>query len=187
MSMWKKALKIFIEVAAWVISSAVFGTVLGVISWLILPEEKFSIQGRWMGVFIFVAILLLAIIVRLVIMLAKRESIKVNNIIRTVASGSRLICLLKFSPEFSHGTLTSIYHTDADGFEILIGLGHVLIIQENKNIQVQIDYGVNPYRDLIDGLRRNDLTVLKRVTLKPNVPMCDESDLYTIGDEYGEQ
>jgi len=183
--MWKEAFKIVREDVAWVFGSAAFGTVTALIIFLIVPEDKLTIPGRWAGLFIIVGLFLVAVIVRLVIRLSKRRFSDMHDIIitKTIASKDdyEIFCLLRYNPVFSHGTITSIYYTDEEDFEILIGFGHVTYIRENKYIQVQIDAGVNPHQKLIEGLQKNDVTVLNRVTMKPHVPLLAAVDLYAIG------
>lgn len=183
--MWVKIRKILLREVAWVVSSALFGLVATLLGWLFLPGGKIEIGARWVGFSIFIAILLITIVFRLAKLLAEREVNTLPGIIgtRTIQSGNtaQVICLLRYSPLFSNGTFTSIYHTDEEGFEILIGYGHVTYIRENKHIQVEIDFGLIPHRELIEGLQRNDLTVIKRVTFKPSMPLVEGLDIFEVG------
>ena len=83
---------------------------------------------------------------------------------------NRILCLLEPSDLFSFGTLVSIYYINPEGFEILIGLGEVINIQDDKKIQVLISDYYNPNREIIEKLSMNNATILKKILIKPNIP-----------------
>lgn len=79
------------------------------------------------------------------------------------------ICLLSPSTLFSHDTLVSLY-TYQNGFEELIAIGKVLVIQDNKNIQIVIQKKITEKQEIIDGIINNNPIILKTILVKPNVP-----------------
>jgi hypothetical protein len=79
------------------------------------------------------------------------------------------VCLLEPSELFSHGIMVSFYHDDGN-FETLIGLGIVEHIREDKRIQVKIIAPATGYEEIMQQLQRSESEVLKKVTVKPNVP-----------------
>lgn len=78
-------------------------------------------------------------------------------------------CLLELSELFSHGIMVSFYHDDGN-FETLIGLGIVEHIREDKRIQVKIIAPATGYEETMERLKRSESEVIKKVTVKPNVP-----------------
>ena len=79
------------------------------------------------------------------------------------------LCLLEPSELFSHGIMVSFYHDDGN-FETLIGLGIVEHIRDDKRIQVKIVAPVTGYEEIMEQLKRSESEVIKKVTVKPNVP-----------------
>lgn len=79
------------------------------------------------------------------------------------------LCLLEPSELFSHGIMVSFYHDDGN-FETLIGLGIVEHIREDKRIQVKIIAPTTGYEGIMERLKRSEGEVLKKTTVKPNVP-----------------
>ena len=79
------------------------------------------------------------------------------------------LCLLEPSELFSHGIMVSFYHDDGS-FETLIGLGIVEHIREDKRIQVKIIAAATGYEEIMERLKSSESEVIKKVTVKPNVP-----------------
>ena len=57
-----------------------------------------------------------------------------------------VVCLLEQSELFSHGMAASFYFKGAGGFEVLIGTGRVLNVQEDRRIQVGLNLAVEGRR-----------------------------------------
>lgn len=85
-------------------------------------------------------------------------------------AGIEAICFLEPSDLFSHDSLVSFYVLEDSQFEVLIGVGHVLTLQENGLIQVALSWFVPGYETLLEQLWNNDNTLLKRLIVKPTVP-----------------
>ncbi len=83
---------------------------------------------------------------------------------------SQVLCLLAGSELFSHDTLVSFYYQGEDNFELLIGLGKVVIIQEDKRIQVLMMMRMEEHKEIVEKVAANDSSVLKRLRVKPGVP-----------------
>lgn len=81
-----------------------------------------------------------------------------------------VLCLLEPSDLFSHGHFVSIYIKDDDGFEVLIGVGSVLNIQDDARILVGMNMAAEGYEDIIKAISNNDKTQLERLRIKPNIP-----------------
>lgn len=76
--------------------------------------------------------------------------------------------LLQPSDLFSHNTLVSFYLRSGDGFERFMGIGKVRHVQEDGKIQAEIlDW---EREDVLTRLKANDITVLRRILVKPSVP-----------------
>ncbi len=80
-----------------------------------------------------------------------------------------ILCLLEKSELFSPRILVSCYYEDNDGLEILIGIGLILHIQDNKTIQAFINQPILEYEDILDKLANNDSRVIYRVAIKPSI------------------
>jgi len=92
-----------------------------------------------------------------------------------------VILLLSPSSLFSHDTLVSLY-TYQDGFEELIAIGRVLVIQDDKKIQIIIQNLISPNIHLIKDIGGNKKSVLENIIVKPNVPQTYFQYL-SLGDE----
>lgn len=80
-----------------------------------------------------------------------------------------ILCLLEQSQLFSIGIFVSCYYKDADGFELLIGTGTILNIQEDGKLQAFIDRPVSSYQDILNKLASNDSRVTSKVVIKPTI------------------
>jgi hypothetical protein len=84
--------------------------------------------------------------------------------------GVLALLLLDKSPLFAQATLVSFYYHDAAGFELLIGLGHVAIVQEDGLIQVALESIAPSHRELLPSILARDAQVLPKISVKPFVP-----------------
>ena len=81
-----------------------------------------------------------------------------------------VVCLLEQSELFSHGMAASFYFKGAGGFEVLIGTGCVLNVQEDRRIQVGLNLAVEGQEATVCKLQGNNSDTLQRLIVKPNVP-----------------
>lgn len=65
--------------------------------------------------------------------------------------------------------MVSFYYDDGN-FETLIGLGIVEHIREDKRVQVRIIAPATGYEEIMERLKRSESEVIKKVTVKPQVP-----------------
>ena len=81
-----------------------------------------------------------------------------------------VLCLLEQSELFSHGVAVSFYFKDAGEFEILIGTGLVLNVQDDRRIQVGLNQVAEGQEVTVRKLQEGNSDTLQRLIVKPNVP-----------------
>jgi hypothetical protein len=81
-----------------------------------------------------------------------------------------VVCLLEESELFSQGFSVSFYYRDNAGFEILVGVGQVLNIQDDRRILVGLLWPARGQDETVTRLRENNFQVLERLRVKPYVP-----------------
>lgn len=91
----------------------------------------------------------------------------------------RLVCLLEPSEMFSYGVQVSFYYLSPDGFELFVGSGRVINIQDDRRIQVGLTRAQQGQEDTVNAIAQNTKTVLDRVRVKPTVP----HDMFGATDE----
>ena len=80
-----------------------------------------------------------------------------------------VICLLEESTLFNHGIAVSFYFKDSAGFEVLIGTGIVINVQDDRRIQVGLRWVKKGQEDAVDELQSNNADALQRLIVKPYV------------------
>ena len=81
-----------------------------------------------------------------------------------------VVCLLEQSDLFSHGVAVSFYFKDSGEFEVLIGIGLVLNVQDDRRIQVGLEQVAKGQNATVDKLRESNSETLQQLIVKPNVP-----------------
>jgi len=84
-------------------------------------------------------------------------------------ANNNIRCLLEASDLFAHKSMISLYYTDEDDFERLIGVGFVDSINNKGRIQVVIDEPEITYQNILDKLANNDLKVMQQTRVSPSV------------------
>ncbi|WP_286826078.1 bZIP transcription factor [Microcystis sp. LSC13-02] len=84
-------------------------------------------------------------------------------------ANNNIQCLLEASDLFAAQSIISLYYTDEDDFERLIGVGSVRYINNKKRIQVVIDEPKITYQNILDKLANNDLKVMQQTRVSPSV------------------
>ena len=79
------------------------------------------------------------------------------------------LCLLDASELFSYGIMVSFYYDDSN-FEVLIGLGIVQHIREDKKIQIKIMGTEAGYEDVMARFKKNEGETVKKIIVKPHIP-----------------
>lgn len=110
--------------------------------------------------------------------MAYKLFIKQKNILPSVIEGrtpyrenAEVLCILEPSEIFFHDMLVSFYYLENENFEILIGIGKVILIQENnKNIQVEMNYYSPEYTNQIEQLKSSNSEIIKKIIVKPYIP-----------------
>ncbi|PYT04252.1 MAG: hypothetical protein DMF60_15840, partial [Acidobacteria bacterium] len=81
-----------------------------------------------------------------------------------------LLCIVEPSDLFYHDALVSIYCTDQFDVEHLIGIGNVVIIQDDGLIQVELILPIETQREVVELLSNNNAGTLQRTKVRPNIP-----------------
>ena len=63
----------------------------------------------------------------------------------------------------------SFYYKDSVDFEVLIGVGMVINVQDDRRIQVGLRRVAKGQEDAVIKLQNNDSEALQRLLVKPNV------------------
>ena len=101
---------------------------------------------------------------------AKMKQSMIPKILRVQKDANNNIeCLLEASDLFAAESMISLYYTDEDDFERLIGVGSVQSINDKKRIQVVIDEPKITYQNILDKLANNDLKVMQKTRVSPSV------------------
>lgn len=87
--------------------------------------------------------------------------------------GIRALCFLDPSDLFSQDMQVSFYLVEEGQYELLFGLGHVLIIQGNGLIQVALTRVIPEHEPQLPKLLSNDAVLLRRLLVKPSLPRMD--------------
>lgn len=83
---------------------------------------------------------------------------------------SYILCLLEASDLFANDIYISFYYTDDDGFENLIAIGFVNVIQNDGKIQAILNQPYPNYQNIIDALDGNDPKLIEKIIIKPSIP-----------------
>jgi hypothetical protein len=103
---------------------------------------------------------------------AKWRPPRIRTVMRLPHQGedAPLLCIVEPSDLFYHDALVSIYCTDQFGVEHLIGIGTVMIIQDDGLIQVELIWPIESQREVVELLSNNNATTLERTKVRPNIP-----------------
>ena len=88
---------------------------------------------------------------------------------KMTGANSYVICLLDSSPMFAIGMAVSFFVTDPNGFEVQIGVGEVVSIQENALIQVALVLPTIGYEDVVSKIANNEKGTFEMIRVKPFV------------------
>jgi hypothetical protein len=99
----------------------------------------------------------------------------------SLATSIQLICLLEPSEMFSYGLQVGFYYQNEDGFEVLVGIGHVINIQDDKRVQVGLTRTSLGQERTVELIAQNTKSIVERVRVKPSVPhdALDDSSVRT--------
>lgn len=151
----------------------IIAVALAVILWLFAPNTKIPLAiSLPIGILCVMLIIILGHAAYEALNMSSRILPKVlfGKRISTQSQRERVLCLLEPSDLFSHDAIVSFYYIDDENFELLIGLGNVVNIQEDSKIQVALTDTVNGHEEIVTKIAQNDSGVLKKIKVKPNVP-----------------
>ena len=137
-------------------------------------DTKYNFSAIWV---IPIFILLLLVLITL-IDVAYETFKRTKNLLPKVLFGRRYgkdvlneaMCLLEPSSLFYQDSSVSCFIIDDHGFELLIAVGFVITIQQNKNIQIKLDKVAPGYEDKILEIINNNGDTLKNLIVKPGIP-----------------
>jgi len=154
-------------------SYGIITVILGLILWFITPYNIYT-------KLLIAIILILLFIIAAMSKVAFDYYIKANkNILPEVlyvsetpksSKDNNIQILLGPSNLFSIDTLVSFYYKNEDNFELLIGFGVVINIQQDMNIQVSILHFLKEHKEIYEKIITNKANELKKILVKPNIP-----------------
>lgn len=146
---------------------AVFGVAFGVFAYFVGVDVKTS--AAWVVV---AAIGPLAVCVMLADMLrraiaeSRSRPPRIVRYLATQGPQSQHLLLIDSSPLFGQGMSASIYLME-QGFEILIGEGYVLTVQQDQHIQIAVTRVLDGTGGMWQQLAANSPDALKRTIVRP--------------------
>ena len=151
---------------------------IGITLLLFFIVQKIEVPMLWVVVFA-IPFLLLFIVVCDVAHCATQDiilpKVKASCEPHPLYSEAHAILLLEKSKLFGHESMVSVYFKE-DDFEILIGLGYVLTIQQEGSIQVLITTKVGAEKDDIwEKVRDNNSSILRKLLIRPTIPKILQS------------
>jgi len=147
---------------------AVLAMFLAIVLWRFPSDKKVGLDII-LPISIFLIVFLITLLDSVYQALKKDRDILPRVILGRKYSSDNLLCLLEPSRLFSHDAIVSFYYIEG-GFEQLIGIGTVINIQENGNIQVILDNYNQVHEDVVNKLAQNDSIILSKIIIKPTVP-----------------
>lgn len=153
-------------------ATTVLSLILGLLAWFISRDS--SVPLVWL-VCVGLASAILATTLFQAAMLAYRStgrrlpSVRMASLPPAPYAGVAAILLLERSDLFALDAIVSIYQVRDQDYEVFVGVGRVLTIQENGLVQVgiiasELEVGI------IERLVANDVTILRTLVVKPTIP-----------------
>jgi len=152
---------------------AVAGLAVAFLPWWVTSST--AIGARWVILGATLAIIMVAILFDAAFRLNRRSRIPlpaVKKVLSAPPSYKAKGPLLLLEPHalFSPGAAVSIY-SKIDGFEILIGLGRVMTIQEDGRVQILVMQQENtPHGDIWERIQSDQHTA-EGLIVRPSVPI----------------
>lgn len=85
-------------------------------------------------------------------------------------TSATFVCVADPSEFFYMGIWVSFYRISEQGFEEPIGIGHVINVQEDGKILLEMISVSEEHEDFAERVRNNDAGALERLRVKPYVP-----------------
>lgn len=158
------------------ISIGVIGGMSSIITSFFPNFVESNISAKWLILYIYISIVSHILLVKFAYMIYEKLENKSDNInkIKIVKFIQKnKIFLIKKVDSIGNDALVSFYFIDDDNYEIFMGLGNVINIQD-KLIQIQlIDFSKNfsvDYKDINDNLNKNDKKTINNILIKSYIP-----------------
>lgn len=171
----KVCYKSFLRVHGYVIT--LIGIALSLIGFYFKPSD--SINIKYLIPLTIIIFLMIVILTDLSFNLFQEKSkilpkVKQAKNPQNIHKPSLAWLLLEPSPVFGHEILVSIFYKDGD-FEVLVGSGFILTVQENGLIQVLVTDNFNDQNEKFwANVCGNDHQILSRLLVKPSIPKLIE-------------
>ncbi len=151
----------------------VLGLPVSFVFWRVHPDSRISVPLVLAIGFVLVG--MVCTLAHLAFTTMQRINQPLPRVLQTRAQTTRdgvrrTICLLAPSTLFSHGTAVSFYFRDEEEFEILVGLGRVLNVQDDGRIQVEVGTIIRGQEGIMVDLEKNKKDMMARLRVKPTVP-----------------
>lgn len=91
---------------------------------------------------------------------------RLNSVIEREA---KHILIAEPSKLFSQDMLVSLYSVDNTKFEELIGFGHIINVQEDGNLQIEIMKTIDSFEEGLERMIANDKEILNNIMIKPHL------------------
>ena len=135
--------------------------------WILSPDDRISL--KWALSVLALLLILLAFSCRIAYQYYQRvQNISPKLILVKTTKNMGVICLFEPSELYSNNAIISLFFND-DGFEILIGYGYVVAVQEDKRIQILITHWESGQEEIKSKLENSNTQVLKKIIAKPNI------------------
>ena len=169
MSFWHTVGKSF-----WSVQTGIVGLISVVLSFVLAKSaaSTASMSVILLAALVVVIVLILSTLIRSTYIAVRAATPALPRVIAaqsTPAGHGTALLVLGASVLFSQDIGVSIYYR-SDEFELIVGLGVVEAIREDKRIQVALTHPIPGHEDVIDRLTKNDSAVLKKLVIKPSVP-----------------
>lgn len=142
---------------------AVLGVIFGGFCYFVPISDHAPVA--WVVVAAFVPICFVFMLIRMVEL--ARSDFVIPRVQRTQGDHQKgILLLLEPSRLFGQGVAVSVFILRG-GFEILIGVGFVLIVQQDQRIQIKVTSSLPEHHDIWEALIKNDPDTLRNTLVKP--------------------
>jgi hypothetical protein len=144
---------------------------VGIIVWVFKPDERVSLAVTVPAFLTVLIMLVVAIDAGYDAWKLRTPGLpKVLYAKKWDQDGLEVVCLLEPSELFSYGLQVGFYYKNEDGFELLVGVGGVINIQDDRRVQVGMTSVVEGQEQAVRAICENTKNVIERVRVKPSIP-----------------
>lgn len=159
--------RIYNGLPAFVSAIGILGAAFAVFAYFVSTEARTAIA--WVVVAAFVPLSACAMLADMLRQAIKEGRTHLPRIVRCLSmqqAQSPQLLLIASSPLFGQGMSASIYSME-QGFEILIGEGYVLTVQQDGHIQIAVTRFIDDRESIWQQLAINSPDALKRTIVRP--------------------